>query len=96
MQLIIDKCKTLSNTDFKQSKPGEVTASKLNKSFMRTRSHRSTYNMLNVGKGDRFSKLVEPKTFRRYLSSGGIAHVPDSFSLKSDLRKERTNVPVSS
>lgn len=94
IQLIIDGCKVLSNNVFKQCKPGEVTASNQPQQggIMRTQSHRSTCSMLNTRKGDRFSKLVEPKTFRRNLSTGGISKVPDS-PLN---REERTSIPVSS
>lgn len=60
--------------------------------------------MLNVEKGDRFSKLIEPKTFRHFHSYGGAANLPDSVpsvGLADVVKpnrggKERNIVPVSS
>lgn len=97
-----DRCKILNNTVFNHSKPREVTAYGVLNST-RTQSHRSTLINKNQRKGDRFCKLVELKTFRRYLSlshrnTGGIFKGPDStYTSKVNPKlAKRAYIPVSS
>jgi len=83
-------CKFLNKAAFKHYKPREVTASINNK---RTRSLCST--SLLWGKRDRFHKLTEPKTFKRYLSnSGGLRNGPDSPNPINTKLSERASLPV--